>query len=51
MSRFDTLAAAKYDSTIAIEKRNRTNLEEVFGENLFGLYEMKARMPSAQYEA
>ncbi|HCO13568.1 MAG TPA: glutamine synthetase type III, partial [Gemmatimonadetes bacterium] len=51
MSRFDTLAAAKYDSTPAIEKRNRINLEEVFGENLFGLYEMKARMPSAQYEA
>ncbi len=35
----------------AIEKRHRTNLEEVFGENLFGLYEMKARMPSEQYEA
>lgn len=47
--RFDTLAAAKYDPVI--EKRHRTNLEEVFGENLFGLHEMKSRMPSAQYEA
>lgn len=49
--RFDTLAAAKYDSTPAAEKHHRTNLEEVFGENLFGLHQMKARMPSAQYEA
>ena len=35
--RFDTLAAAKYDTAPSIEKRHRTNLEEVFGENLFGL--------------
>ena len=49
--RFDTLAAAKYDSTPAVEKRHRTDLEEVFGENLFGLHEMKSRMPNAQYEA
>ena len=47
--RFDTLAAAKYDPSV--EKRHRTDLEEVFGENLFGLHEMKSRMPSAQYEA
>ena len=31
--------------------RYRADLEEVFGENLFGLHEMKSRMPSAQYEA
>ena len=49
--RFDTLAAAQYDSTPSAEKRHRTNLEEVFGENLFGLHEMKSRMPSAPYEA
>ena len=49
--RFDTLAAAKYDSTPSAEKRHRIDLEQVFGENLFGLHEMKARMPSAQFEA
>lgn len=49
--RFDTLAAAKYDSPPAAEKHHRTNLEEVYGENLFSVHEMKARMPSAQYEA
>jgi glutamine synthetase len=49
--RFDTLAAAKYESTPSVDKRHRTDLEEVFGENLFGLHEMKSRMPNAQYEA
>lgn len=49
--RFDTLAAAKYDSTPSSQKRHRTNLEEVYGENLFGLHEMKSRLPTAQYEA
>jgi len=49
--RFDTLAAAKYERTPNDEKRHRTDLEEVFGENVFGLHQMKARMPSAQYEA
>jgi len=49
--RFDTLAAAKYDSMPAVDKHHRTDLEEVFGENLFGLHEMKSRMPTAQYEA
>jgi glutamine synthetase len=49
--RFDTLAAAKYDSTPNDEKRHRTDLEEVFGENVFSLHQMKARMQSAQYEA
>ena len=49
--RFDTLAAAKYDSTPAVEKRHRTNLEEVYGENVFSLHEMATRLPSAEYEA
>lgn len=49
--RFDTLAAAQYDSTPSVDKRHRTNLEEVFGENVFGLHEMKLRMPTAPYEA
>ncbi|MDX1495804.1 MAG: glutamine synthetase III, partial [Longimicrobiales bacterium] len=49
--RFDTLAAAKYDSTPGGDKRHRIDLEEVFGENLFGLHEMKSRMPTAQFEA
>ena len=49
--RFDTLAAAQYDSTPTVTKRHRTDLEEVYGENLFGLHQMKSRMPSAQYEA
>jgi len=49
--RFDTLAAAKYDSTPAAAKNHRTNLEEVYGENVFTVHEMNARMPSDQYEA
>jgi len=49
--RFDSLAAARYDSTPTPSKRHRTNLEEVFGENVFGLHQMKARMPTAPYEA
>ncbi len=49
--RFDTLAAAKYDSTPTGDKRHRTNLQEVFGENLFGLHEMKSRLPTEQFEA
>ena len=49
--RFDTLAAAKYDSNPTDGKRSRIDLQEVFGENVFGLHQMKARMPSAQYEA
>jgi glutamine synthetase len=49
--RFDTLAAAKYDSNPTDGKRSRIDLQEVFGENVFGLYQMKTRMPSAQYEA
>jgi glutamine synthetase len=47
--RFDTLAAARYVSVPAPAKR--IDLEEVFGENLFGLHQMASRLPSAQYEA
>ncbi len=47
--RFDTLAAAKYVSTPEAEKR--IDLEEVFGENLFGLHQMGSRLPKVQYEA
>ena len=50
--RFDTLAAAQHESVPSdVTKRNRIDLEEVYGENLFGLHQMKSRMPSVQYEA
>lgn len=49
--RFDTLAAAQFDTAPSVEKRHRTDLVEVFGENLFGLHQMKSRMPSAQFDA
>lgn len=47
--RFDTLAAAKYVSPPETEKR--IDLQEVFGDNLFGLHQMKSRIPKAPYEA
>jgi glutamine synthetase len=45
--RFDTLAAARnWTSTDANGRnRERRTLEEIFGENTFGLQEMKARLP------
>jgi len=46
--RFDTLAAAKY---VSGPDEKRIDLEEVFGENLFGLHQMASRLPKAQYEA
>ncbi len=50
--RFDILAAAKYDSpTNGHEAKKRIKLEEVFGEHLFGLHQMKSRLPRPQYEA
>jgi len=51
--RFDTLAAAKYASPVTEggEDKKRTDLEEVFGENVFGLHQMKARLPKPQYDA
>ena len=41
--RFDTLAAAKYTPALGAdggEEKKRIDLEEVFGENLFGLHQM-----------
>ena len=51
--RFDILAAAKYDSPSNghDERKKRVSLEELFGENLFGLHQMKSRLPKPQYEA
>jgi glutamine synthetase len=33
------------------EDKKRTNLAEVFGENVFSLHQMKSRLPKPQYEA
>ncbi|MCG6955203.1 MAG: glutamine synthetase III [Gemmatimonadetes bacterium] len=50
--RFDILAAAKYASpSDGQEEKKRISLEEVFGENLFGLHQMKSRLPKPQYQA
>ena len=51
--RFDTLAAAKYSPSPAADggDKDRASLEEVFGQNLFGLHQMKSRLPKPQYEA
>ena len=52
IARFDTLAAARFDSTPSQgEKQTRIDLEEVFGENVFGLHQMQSRLPAAQYDA
>lgn len=51
--RFDTLAAAKYTPTPRENgaPHKRIDLEEVFGQNLFGLHQMKSRLPKPQYKA
>ena len=51
--RFDSLAAAKYTPAPANgrEDQERIDLEEVFGQNVFGLHQMKSRLPKPQYEA
>jgi glutamine synthetase len=51
--RFDTLAAAKYSSSTTADsiEQTRISLEDVFGENLFGLHQMKSRLPKPQYVA
>ena len=53
MPRFDTLAAARYTLPVpnGDEEKKRIDLEEVYGENLFGLHEMKSRLPRPQFEA
>jgi glutamine synthetase len=52
-ARFDTLAAARHRAPPAggNQERKAVDLEEVFGKNVFGLPEMKARLPKAQYKA
>ncbi len=51
--RFDSLAAARYAPPPPVDgaAQKRIDLEEVFGENLFGLHEMKSRLPKPQFEA
>ncbi len=51
--RFDTLAAAKYSSAPVAEggEQKRIVLEDVFGENVFGLHQMKSRLPEPQFQA
>ena len=51
--RFDSLAAAKYTPTVDNGRATpeRIDLEEVFGQNLFGLHQMKSRLPKPQYRA
>ncbi|HSM61781.1 MAG TPA: glutamine synthetase III [Longimicrobiales bacterium] len=52
--RFDTLAAVRFTPTVpngSDEERKKVNLEEVFGENVFGLGQMKSRLPRPVYEA
>ncbi len=50
--RFDVLAAARFaPATNVIGKHKRIDLAEVFGENVFGLHQMKSRLPKAQYKA
>ncbi|GMV04140.1 MAG: glutamine synthetase [Gemmatimonadota bacterium] len=51
-ARFDTLAAARHRAPAANNgKRKPVNLEAVFGDNLFGLHEMKSRLPKPQFKA
>ncbi len=52
--RFDILAAATYTSPPVVTNggdEKRPGLEEVFGDHLFGLHQMKSRLPKPQYEA
>ncbi len=49
--RFDTLAAARHRAPADVHKRKSVDLEEVFGQNVFSLHEMKSRLPKPQYKA
>ncbi len=52
--RFDILAAATFakpPTNGGSEKKKRVDLEAVFGDNVFGLHEMKSRLPKPQYDA
>jgi len=48
--RFDTLAAARHRTYTKNGARQSVNLEEVFGRNVFGLHEMKTRLPKPQFK-
>jgi glutamine synthetase len=56
-ARFDTLAAARWEpgrTDGRKDRRNRPppwNIEEIFGENTFGLAEMRTRLPKQIYRA
>ncbi len=50
MTRFDTLAAARHRTFDNHQARQSVNLEEVFGRNVFGLHEMKTRLPKPQFK-
>lgn len=49
--RFDTLAAARPRDPGAPRQRTPVDLEKIFGQNVFGLREMKARLPKPQFKA
>ena len=49
--RFDTLAAARSHTPSAPRQRTPVDLEKVFGQNVFGLREMKGRLPNPQFKA
>jgi len=52
LPRFDVLAAARFESPAETNgRRKRIDIEKVFGENVFSLYEMKSRLPKPQYKA
>lgn len=51
-ARFDTLAAARYRfMNNENSKRTSVDLEEIFGENVFGLREMMSSLPKPQFRA
>lgn len=49
--RFDSLAAVKESPVRTDDKKQRVDLEEVFGANTLGLAALQARLPKAAYEA
>jgi len=51
--RFDILAAARHTPQVGANgaPQKRVDLVEVFGKNLFGLHQMKSRLPKPQYKA
>jgi glutamine synthetase len=49
--RFDILAAARHRAPAESHERKSVDLEKVFGQNVFGLHEMKSRLPKPQFNA